>query len=126
VSKAHPYQTDTPIPPASTTIIPEQPNPEQSVYVGGRWDPLTDTWTGGHWERPSHGGLCRSTVPEHRCPAVIGLHEHWNGDYYMACTLAGHCPMPSCHPCDEDGIEPTRYREVAVAEWFADGHVFTV
>lgn len=100
-----------------TTIIPEQPSFEQSVYIGGQMDWSSQTLSGGSWSQSAHGGVCQGRLPE---PAVIGSHLHWNGDYYMACPLREHCPEPSCHPADEADFEETRQREIALAEEATD------
>ena len=95
------------------TFIPEQPDGERFVYDGGEWDPVNDVVTGGQWEQPTHGGLCRS-IHEPR-PAVIGPHSHWNGEYDMVCPLGEHCSTPSCHAVDAEWLaaetERTRQRE---------------
>lgn len=100
----------------TATIVPPQPDPERSVYVGGTWDPVDNVVTGGHWERPTHGGLCASVGTKRR--AVVGPHWHWNGEYEMACPLGEHCPGPSCHEAAPGDVAYTPRREpVELPRW---------
>ena len=96
-----------------------RPIPRGPSIVGGSWDPLTDTMTGGHWERASHGGLCRGYLRKR--PAVIGPHLHWNGAYDGACAKGVHCDGPSCRRATPEDVAYTREREIAeIALWHPD------
>jgi len=100
----------------TTRFDPPYPGDERTVYVDGTWDAKKDTNTGGHWERPTHGGVCQrgetgfGGEPQ---PAVVGPHLHWNGGYYKECSLAERCPQPSCHAATPEDIRESRRRQSA-------------